>query len=215
VAETGRWLSAETVRRLACDGATTVLVTRGPEGEVLDVGRDGLRGLGRLTRRLESALLVRDRCCRFPGCTRVAMLDAHHIKPWREGGETKLSNLVRLCRTHHRLVHEGEWTVRRGSEGDIEFLDPRGKSVDRSGRLPEVEAAQAHATLRTECLARGLDPEPEQLAALGAGEAIGDYGYATSVLAGCCGFEPDPDHRDDENPGAGPAVRWLLEHNVA
>ena len=205
VLETGGSLSAETVRRLACDGAT-VVVERGREGEVLDVGRRTRR----LTRHLEHALLVRDRCCRFPGCTRVAMLDAHHIKHWVEGGETKLSNLVRLCRTHHRSVHEGKWTVRRDTDGEIGFLDPRGREVDRSGRLPQVEAVEAYATLWTECQARGLDSDPEQLTALGRGEAIPDYSYATSVLSGCCGFEPDPDHRDEPAP----AVRWLLKHNV-
>ncbi len=209
--ETGASLEAEAVRRLACDGAT-VAVERGPEGEVLDVGRRTRR----LTRHLECALLIRDPCCRFPGCSRVAMLDAHHIKHWVEGGETKLGNLVRLCRTHHRLVHEGQWTVRPSAEGQIgsggiEFLDPKGKRVDRSGRLPEVKAAEAYAVLQAECHARGLDPEPEQLAALGGGEAVPDYGYATSVLADCCGFQPEPERRDEP----GPAVRWLLENKVA
>ena len=209
--ETGGSLEGEAVRRLACDGAT-VAVERGPQGEVLDVGRRTRR----LTRHLECALLIRDPSCRFPGCSRVAMLDAHHIKHWVVGGETKLSNLVRLCRTHHRLVHEGQWTVRGSAEGqtgsgDIEFLDPRGRRVDRSGRLPEVSAAQSHAALAAECRARGLDPEPEQLAALGGGEAIPDYGYATSVLADCCGFQPEPQRRDEP----GPAVRWLLENKVA
>ena len=32
---------------------------------------------------------------------------AHHIEHWANGGETKPSNLVSLCRFHHRAVHEG------------------------------------------------------------------------------------------------------------
>ena len=206
VLETGAALTAETVRRLACDGAS-VVVERGPKGEVLDVGRRTRR----LSRRLEKSLLVRDRCCRFPGCSRAAMLDAHHIEHWVEGGATKLDNLVRLCRTHHRAVHEGGWTVGRNSEGEIGFWNPAGREVDRSGRLPEVRARQAHAALQRERLARGMEVEPEQLAALGGGESIPDYSYATSVLSDCCGFEPDPDHRDTP----GPAVRWLLENDAA
>jgi len=206
ILETGGALTAETVRRLACDGAT-VPVERGPKGEVLDVGRRTRR----LSPRLEKSLLVRDRCCRFPGCSRAAMLDAHHIEHWVEGGATKLDNLVRLCRTHHRSVHEGGWSVRRTGEGEIGFWNPAGRAVDRSGRLPETRAEEAHAALESEHRAQGLEVQPEQLAALGGGESIPDYSYATSVLSDCCGFEPDPERLDTP----GPAVQWLLENDAA
>jgi hypothetical protein len=86
----------ETARRLACDGAV-VRIVRGPAGEVLDVGRK-TRVVPPAIRR---ALLVRDGGCAFPGCgSRFA--EAHHIVPWARGGETKLDNLVLLCRAHHR-----------------------------------------------------------------------------------------------------------------
>ena len=45
---------------------------------------------------------------------------------WAEGGETKLENLVLLCRHHHRLVHEGGWTVDWWGPGQAVFFDPRG-----------------------------------------------------------------------------------------
>jgi hypothetical protein len=35
--------------------------------------------------------------------------DAHHVDHWADGGETKLENLVLLCRRHHRLTHEGRF----------------------------------------------------------------------------------------------------------
>ena len=38
-------------------------------------------------------------------------MHGHHVKHWADGGETKLSNLVTLCRFHHRLVHEGRVVV--------------------------------------------------------------------------------------------------------
>src|SRR5688572_6514251 len=42
----------------------------------------------------------------------VAMrCDAHHIDHWMDGGPTSLDNLV-LCRRHHRVVHEGKFTLR-------------------------------------------------------------------------------------------------------
>jgi len=199
VLESGEALGPETVRRLACDGATA-RIERGPEGEVLDVGRRTRR----INRRLEKALVVRDRCCSFPGCTRTALLDAHHLEHWAEGGKTTLNNLTRLCRFHHRLVHEGEWTVERRADGSIAFLDPQGVVVDRSGRLPELEAAQAHAALLAECGRLSLDLDPTQLAAEWGGERIPDYGYAIAGLVEQCGFNPE---REGELP---PAVRWLL-----
>ena len=203
--ETGQGLSAETVQRLACDGAT-VRIERGPKGEILDVGRRTRR----IGRTLGRALEVRDRCCRFPGCTRRAMLDAHHIVAWSQGGKTKLSNLVRLCRTHHRDVHEGGWSVQRDSEGRIEFLDPRGARVASPGRLPEVTASEAHAALSGDCRSRGLESEPEQLTAREGGAPV-DYHYASSVLADCCGFDSDPGHPDQLPP----AIRWLRDKDVA
>jgi 5-methylcytosine-specific restriction endonuclease McrA len=72
---------------------------------------------GRLSRLVRSstrrALLRRDRGCRFPGCDRPSgWSDAHHLVHWADGGETKLSNLVLLCRRHHRMVHEGKVPLR-------------------------------------------------------------------------------------------------------
>jgi hypothetical protein len=50
---------------------------------------------------------------------------AHHIEHWSEGGETSLDNLVRLCRQHHRLVHEGGFSCERTRSGEIVFRDRR------------------------------------------------------------------------------------------
>jgi hypothetical protein len=68
--------------------------------------------VGRATRVVSAAqrtaLAVRDGGCRYPGCDRpVAWCDAHHLRHWLHGGPTDLANLVLLCRTHHRAVHQG------------------------------------------------------------------------------------------------------------
>ena len=59
------------------------------------------------------ALIARDgNTCAHPGCTVQAWRAvAHHIIPWDEGGPTDLSNLVLLCRYHHRQVHYGRLKV--------------------------------------------------------------------------------------------------------
>ncbi|WP_419949300.1 DUF222 domain-containing protein [Candidatus Palauibacter sp.] len=121
--EDGSHVPAGTSRRLTCD-AETVEVKRGLDGSVLDVGRRR-RTVGW---RLRKALDARDGGCRFPGCG-SRYTQAHHAVPWSEGGETKLDNLILLCRFHHRTVHEGGWRVEMGAAGAATFRHPEGRVV--------------------------------------------------------------------------------------
>jgi hypothetical protein len=99
----GTPVPAETVRRLACDAQVSRVITAGPT-EPLEVGRT-VRVVPPSLRR---ALAVRDGGCAFPTCDRpVTWCDAHHVRHWAEGGRTDLSNLVLLCRRHHRMTHTG------------------------------------------------------------------------------------------------------------
>jgi hypothetical protein len=123
--EDGPSLSAETVRRLACD-ASLVAVIESEEGEPLSVGRK-TRAIPAAIRR---ALNARDRGCRFPGCPNTRYVDAHHIRHWAHGGETKPSNLVSLCRFHHRQVHEGRVVIDVLDDGALRFRKPTGESFD-------------------------------------------------------------------------------------
>jgi hypothetical protein len=72
--------------------------------------------VGRATRTIpapiRTALCLRDQGCRFPGCDRPpAWTDGHHIIHWADGGPTELDNLISLCRSHHRAVHEQGWRI--------------------------------------------------------------------------------------------------------
>ena len=116
----GTRVSAETSRRLCCDAAV-VRVPEAPDGEPLSVGRK-TRTISPALRR---ALELRDGGCRFPGCG-CRFTDAHHVEHWAEGGETSLSNCLLLCHFHHRLVHEGGWSIRWWGKGRPVFIDPRG-----------------------------------------------------------------------------------------
>jgi hypothetical protein len=99
----GGEISPESLRRIACDASVSRVITNG-RSEPLDVGRR----TPVVPASLRRALVVRDGGCRFPGCDRPASwCDAHHVVHWADGGHTKLSNLVLLCRRHHRLTHEG------------------------------------------------------------------------------------------------------------
>ena len=121
----GPSLPVETVRRLACD-ASIVTVLENEQGEPLNVGRK-TRSIPPALRR---ALNARDRGCRFPGCSNTQYVDAHHIHHWSKGGETKLSNLVQLCRFHHGQVHKGRVDVQVLDDGALRFVRPNGESFD-------------------------------------------------------------------------------------
>jgi hypothetical protein len=125
----GSPLGSETARRLACDAAIVPLFER--NGRPLSVGRK-TRSVPAALRR---ALSSRDRGCRFPGCTSRSFVDAHHVVHWAQGGATRLDNLVQLCRHHHRLVHEGGFSVQRAGP-DFVFRGPDGRRLRRIPRPP-------------------------------------------------------------------------------
>ncbi|NMH95746.1 HNH endonuclease signature motif containing protein [Pseudonocardia acidicola] len=85
----------------------------------------------------------RDRGCAYPGCGRPASwCEVHHIREWENHGETKLENLVMLCRVHHRLLHHSEWIVCI-RDGLPEFIPPAWIDPNRTPRrraLPHLAA---------------------------------------------------------------------------
>ncbi|WP_277875091.1 HNH endonuclease signature motif containing protein [Kribbella antiqua] len=98
-------LSAAAIRRLACDANILPLVL-GSNSEPLDVGRSE-RLVNRAMRR---ALNARDKGCVVCGAPPI-YCDAHHLTHWIDGGETRIDNLVLLCRRHHVDLHQGHWTI--------------------------------------------------------------------------------------------------------
>jgi hypothetical protein len=129
----GPAIAGDTARRLACD-AGLVPVVEGRDGAVLSVGRRA-RAIPAAIRR---ALGLRDGGCRFPGCEQRRFTDAHHIRHWADGGETALSNLLLLCRRHHRLVHEGGYRIEWDPGGDPVFRDRFGTVLPAAPPLPRV-----------------------------------------------------------------------------
>jgi hypothetical protein len=118
----GAPLAPETARRLACDATILPLLER--HGRPLSIGRK-TRAIPTALRR---ALTSRDRGCRFPGCNQRHHVDAHHIEHWAHGGKTSLPNLVLLCRYHHRLLHEGGYTLEH-SASSLTFRRPDGRRI--------------------------------------------------------------------------------------
>lgn len=127
--EEGPAVPVETARRLACDSSVVTLV-EDAQGEPLDVGRK-TRSIPPALRR---ALKARDEGCVFPGCSHRRYVDGHHVRHWADGGATKLSNLVSLCRFHHRAVHEGGVRIERLDDGAWRFILPSGERRDTCAR---------------------------------------------------------------------------------
>ena len=164
-------IAAETARRLCCD-AGIVPVVDGANGEPLSVGRR-TRSIPPSVRR---ALASRDGGCRFPGCPATHRLHGHHVKHWAEGGETSLDNLVLLCPTHHRLVHEGGFDVQRLDDGAFRFTNPHRLAI----KPPKRQATSSPDTIIVQNESLGLAIDCETATAHWHGERI-DYDHALMV----------------------------------
>ena len=182
-------IAAETVRRLCCD-AGIVPVVDGANGEPLSVGRR-TRSIPPSVRR---ALASRDRGCRFLGCTATHRLHGHHVTHWANGGETSLDNLILLCPTHHRLVHEGGFGVQRLDDGAFRFTNPHGLAI----RPPRRQETSAPDTIVIQNESLGLAIDCETATAHWHGERI-DYDHALMVAMASW-------DSGDTRPEAGPAA---------
>lgn len=113
---------------------------------------------------IKRALLLRDRTCRFPGCTHRQFVDGHHVKHWGNGGATALHNLVLLCGTHHRLVHEGGLRVQADNAASAggtrawQFVDPRGHVVEHNPSARPVAWPGCATTMPCSRSPRGPTP---------------------------------------------------------
>jgi hypothetical protein len=141
---TGYRMHPETARRLACDAIIQRIV----------LDRDGVPlDMGRTTRTFTPdqyrAIMVRDGGCRMVDCDAGPEdSEVHHATThWEDGGLTDLVNGLALCRGagHHRLIHEGGWTITGDPNGEITFHDPegnpRGTSRPRNRPKPIITRA--------------------------------------------------------------------------
>jgi hypothetical protein len=128
--ENGQVVDPATARMIACD-ATISAMLHDAAGHVLNAGRRSRRASAALRR----AVRERDRYrCRFPGCE-SRRVDLHHIKFWANGGETKLENLICLCKRHHSLVHEKGVVIAITPDG-FSFYLRDGKPIPNAPPLP-------------------------------------------------------------------------------
>ncbi|MDP9069662.1 MAG: HNH endonuclease [Actinomycetota bacterium] len=139
-------ISADTARRISCD--CTIMGLLEGDGIPLKLGRSRRT----ISPALRKALKARDRHCVFPGCTNARALDGHHVRHWIDDGLTEPENVTLLCRRHHRLLHEGRYTMT--FDGKLaSFFRPDGSEVERVPKYPgysEVEIAEWCAVASTD-----------------------------------------------------------------
>ena len=127
-------LPVESVRRIVCD-ADLVAVTRDAKGNLLNLGRKHRV----VSPQLKRALLARDKCCTYPSCSHEQFLEAHHVMHWADGGETSLDNTRLICNRHHRLLHEGGFTIHKNFAGEWYFRTAEGKVLPEAPVYKPVE----------------------------------------------------------------------------
>lgn len=91
------------IKQMLCDATATFPVS--------DLNNN--INLGRKVRlaplRMKKQLSLLNNYCEVQGCSVPAKwCDAHHVKHWIYGGETKIENLALLCKRHHSLVHNNK-----------------------------------------------------------------------------------------------------------
>jgi hypothetical protein len=81
---------------------------------------------------MRELVILRDRRCRFPWCTRDARhCDLDHVIAYDENGppdQTRPENLAPLCRRHHRGKTSGRWRYRRNRDGTYTWHSPTGRT---------------------------------------------------------------------------------------
>jgi hypothetical protein len=128
--EDGAAISPAALQMIACNATITTML-HDVNGNVLNVGRRTRKASAALRR----AARERDRYrCRFPGCE-SRRVDLHHIVFWANGGETKLENIICLCKRHHAVVHDKGIIIAMAGDGFAFYL-PDGTLIPASPPLP-------------------------------------------------------------------------------
>ncbi len=138
--ERQRLLLLEQVRDWCADSRTKVTIK-----PVIDLHADLTAPGYAIPDRIREQVVLRDRTCVFPWCTRPARgCDVDHVAAYDhdaeaerrpQAGPTRTGNLACLCRFHHRLKTHTSWRYRMTRPGVFEWISPHGHRFrrDRDG----------------------------------------------------------------------------------
>ena len=133
----GAKITAGDLRRLCCDADLMPAVLGGPS-EILDVGRTQRL----VTPAIRAALELRDGGCVFVGCQLPPRgCEAHHRRPWWDGGTTILENLALVCTHHHGICEPSKdptadrWRIELNPDGIPWAIPPKRVDPQQTSRL--------------------------------------------------------------------------------
>jgi 5-methylcytosine-specific restriction endonuclease McrA len=131
-----RLILLEQVRSWCGDSHTSVVVR-----PVIDLNARTSTPAYEVPDRMREQVVLRDRTCVFPWCTRSARgCDLDHVVEFDHGadsegraqpGPTATWNLAPLCRRHHRLKTFTAWTYRVVGPGAFHWTSPHGRRYRR------------------------------------------------------------------------------------
>lgn len=150
-------IDLDTARRLTAAAPTVTRILTDPiTGVRLSVGRDRYK----VPADLRAAVILDDENCRFPGCARRAdRCDLDHTTDWAHGGETGFDNLAALCRRHHTLKHQTDWTVTAAEGRALRWASPSG--ARHTTRPPDHALDADGPRPRLERILRSIGPLPD------------------------------------------------------
>ena len=120
--------------------------------------------------RIREQVILRDRTCVFPWCTRPARgCDIDHVTEFdharrAEGrpqpGPTQTDNLAALCRFHHRLKTHTAWRYRMTGPGCSSGPPPTATTTDATATAPPRSTRPSHPTRPASRAHVDHDPAP-------------------------------------------------------
>lgn len=175
----GDRIPAQVIRELAEQAELRWMLHTGTE--ILQLGR---------THRLASdaqweALIARDGCCRWPGCTiPAAWCEVDHLDDWDHGGPTDIDLLALECGHHHTVRHRPGTRVHGDAhdftielpDGTLVHCPPKGTLTPR--REPESGEAPGEPGKKSKQSKQGSPEPPDEAAAAHAPTRPGHAGRA-------------------------------------
>ena len=131
-----RLLLLDQLRSWCTDSRTRITIK-----PVIDLNTDLSTSGYAIPDRIREQVILRDRTCVFPWCTRPARrCDIDHVVEFDhdadtadrpQPGPTTTSNLAALCRFHHRLKTHSAWRYQTTAPGVFEWTSPHGHRYRR------------------------------------------------------------------------------------
>lgn len=119
----GHDLSPALAAAFCCDSSMRRVLSTG--STVLSYGK----AHATIPQAIRDATVLRDRHCRFRGCTRlVDWCEVHHVTHRAHDGTDRVDNCVLLCAYHHHVLHKPGWSVHLEPDGTLVVADPHDRT---------------------------------------------------------------------------------------